>query len=119
MFTSRFLPSGSREQWDELNELQRRTTSPANAAHFLRGVAGIDISAVAPQVRCPTLVLHVRGDRMPPVREGQLLAGLIPGSRFVSLDGDNHLVQEHEPAWPRLLAEIDDFLAGLGLVGVS
>ena len=56
---------------------------------------------------------------MPPVREGQLLAGLIPGSRFVSLDGDNHLVQEHEPAWPRLLAEIDDFLAGLGLVGVS
>ena len=84
VFTSRFLPSGSREQWDELNELQRRTTSPANAADFLRGVAGIDISAVAPQVRCPTLVLHVRGDRMPPVREGQLLAGLIPGSRFVS-----------------------------------
>ena len=27
MFTSQFLPDGTREQWEEFNELQRRTTS--------------------------------------------------------------------------------------------
>jgi hypothetical protein len=35
MFTSQFLPDGTREQWEAFNELQRRTTSPANAVRFL------------------------------------------------------------------------------------
>ncbi len=47
MFTSRFMPGGSRAQWDEFNELERRSTSPANAAHFMRGFAPIDITEAA------------------------------------------------------------------------
>ena len=35
MFTSQFLPDGTREQWQEFNELQRRTTSAHNAVRFL------------------------------------------------------------------------------------
>jgi hypothetical protein len=39
------------------------------------------------------------------------MAAGIKGARFVALDGRNHLILESEPAWPRLLAEIDAFLS--------
>jgi DNA-binding SARP family transcriptional activator/pimeloyl-ACP methyl ester carboxylesterase len=110
VFTARFMPAGSRQQWDEFNELQRRSTSPTNAARFLRGFNMIDVTAAAQGVRCPTLVVHVRGDLGPPLEEGRLLASLIPGSRFVSLDGDNHLMLATDTAWPRFLDELDRFL---------
>jgi pimeloyl-ACP methyl ester carboxylesterase len=114
VFTSRFMPGGSRAQWDEFNELERRSTSPSNAAHFMRGFATIDVTAAAQRVRCPTLVVHVRGDLMPPLHEGRLLASLVPGGRFVSLEGSNHILLEDEPAWRRFLAEMDQFLADIG-----
>ncbi|MET0577475.1 MAG: alpha/beta fold hydrolase, partial [Ilumatobacteraceae bacterium] len=110
VFTSRFMPGASRAQWDEFNELERRSTSPLNAARFMRGFASIDVTEAAQRVACPTLVVHVRGDRMPPLHEGRLLASLVPGGRFVSLEGDNHILLEHEPAWARFLAEMDEFL---------
>jgi pimeloyl-ACP methyl ester carboxylesterase len=111
IFTSRFIPGGTRQQWDEFNELQRRSTSPTNAARFMRGFAVIDVAEAAQRVTCPTLVVHARRDHGPPVDEGRLLASLIPGSRFVSLDGDNHLLLADEPAWPRFLDEVDRFLS--------
>ena len=55
VFTSQFLPDGTREEWDELNELQRRTTSPENAVRFLETFARIDVGDAARQVACPTL----------------------------------------------------------------
>jgi DNA-binding SARP family transcriptional activator/pimeloyl-ACP methyl ester carboxylesterase len=111
IFTSRFIPGGTRRQWDEFNELQRRSTSPTNAARFMRGFAVIDVADAAQRVRCPTLVVHARRDHGPPLEEGRLLASLIPEGRFVSLDGENHLLLADEPAWPRFLQELDRFLA--------
>ena len=32
-------------------------------------------------------------------------------SRFVALEGSNHLILEHEPAWARLLDEVTQFLS--------
>ncbi|WP_448002228.1 alpha/beta fold hydrolase [Agromyces bauzanensis] len=114
VFTARLMPEGTREQWDEFNELQRRTTSSANAARFMRGFNVIDVTEAAGRVTCPTLVVHARGDVGPPVEEGRLLASLIPGSRFVSLEGRNHLMLATEPAWPRFLYEMNRFLAEAG-----
>ncbi|WP_448808161.1 alpha/beta fold hydrolase [Agromyces bauzanensis] len=114
VFAARFMPEGTREQWDEFNELQRRTTSPENAARFMRGFSVIDVTEAAKRVACPTLVVHVRGDLGPPVAQGRLLASLIPGSRFVSLEGRNHLMLATEPAWPRFLYEMNRFLAEFG-----
>ena len=57
-----------------------------------RGLRTIDVSAAAQRVRCPTLVVHVRGDLMPPLDQGRLLASLMPGGRFVSLEGSNHIL---------------------------
>jgi hypothetical protein len=41
---------------------------------------------------------------------GRELASGIRGARFVPLDSRNHIVLEHEQAWPRFLAEISAFL---------
>ncbi|MGN6695900.1 MAG: alpha/beta fold hydrolase [Aquihabitans sp.] len=111
LFTMKFLPHGSPSDWEALNELQRRTTTPANAGRFLRAFNDIDVDALAPQLTVPTLVLHARDDQMPSLAEGRRLAALIPGSRFVSLDSSNHLLQADEPAWPRFLDHVDGFLA--------
>ncbi len=110
VFTSQFLPDGSREDWDELNELQRRTISPENAARFLETFADIDVTAEATEVRCPTLIVHVRDDHRVPSSAARELATLIPGSRFVLLPGRNHLLRRDEPAWPQFLSELDRFL---------
>jgi len=109
VFTSMFLPDGTREQWEEFNDLQRRTTSAQNAVRFLETFAEIDVTGLAPRVQCPTLVLHSRGDRRVPLAAARDLASLIPDCRFVSLPSRNHIVMD-EPAWPIFLDEIDRFL---------
>ena len=58
----------------------------------------------------PTLVLNIRDDLMVPIEEGRQLAAGIPGARFVSLPGKNHLPLENDPGMPRLLEEVSTFL---------
>lgn len=109
-FTSELLPEGTPEQHRWFNDLARITTSPANAAKFLRGFYDIDVSSLLPRVACPTLVLHPTRDVCVPFDEGRLLAGSIPGARLVPLESCNHLLLETEPAWQRWCAELRDFL---------
>jgi DNA-binding NarL/FixJ family response regulator len=40
-----------------------------------------------------------------------LLASLIPDGRFVQIDSENHMPLAEEPAWPRLVEELQRFLA--------
>ena len=111
VFAAQFIPNGSRELWDQFDELQRRTTTADVAAHYLEASGFLDATPFAPLVRAPTLVLHARGDRRAPVEEGRHAAALIPDSRFVTLEGDNHILLEDEPAWPRFIDEVARFLA--------
>jgi DNA-binding NarL/FixJ family response regulator len=45
-----------------------------------------------------------------PYEEGRRLASLLPDTRFVTLESDNHILQEDEPAWEIFLAEVRAFL---------
>ena len=110
IFTTRFMPSGTPEQIRWFNDLQRMTTSPDNAARIRRANENIDITDLLPQIRIPTLVLHCRNDAAQPHEEGRILAAGIPGARFVTLEGDNHLILETDPSWTRFLDEIRVFL---------
>jgi pimeloyl-ACP methyl ester carboxylesterase/DNA-binding winged helix-turn-helix (wHTH) protein len=112
IFTSQFIPSATAEQARWFNELQRMTTSPENAMRIRRALDEIDVVGLLPDVRAPTLVLHCRNDAVQPFEEGRRMAAGISGSRFVALEGSNHLILEHEPAWPRLLDEMTRFLGG-------
>jgi pimeloyl-ACP methyl ester carboxylesterase/DNA-binding CsgD family transcriptional regulator len=111
-FTTQFIPGGTAEQHHWFNELERVSVSPENAARFMRIFDQIDVTALAPQVRCPTLVLHADGDARVPFEEGRRFATLISGARFVPLESRNHILLEHESAWRRWLDEARAFLPG-------
>jgi pimeloyl-ACP methyl ester carboxylesterase len=83
----RFIPGGTHEQADCFNELQLKTTSPECAARFFDVAGDIDITELLPKVKPPTLVMHVRGDRMVPFEAGRQLAASIPGAHFIALPG--------------------------------
>jgi pimeloyl-ACP methyl ester carboxylesterase len=110
MFTSRFIPGATKEQMDWFNELQRISVSPKNAILIRESINDIDITPLLSEIHVPTLVMHCRGDAVAPFEEGRRLAASIPNARFVPLDGDNHLILEHEPSWPRFLEEVRKFL---------
>jgi pimeloyl-ACP methyl ester carboxylesterase len=110
VFTCRFIPRATpaHEAW--FDELQRVSTSPENASRLMEADDDIDVVALLPQVRVPTLVVHCDDDRAVLPERGRLLAAAIPGARYVSLPSANHLLMEDEPAWPRLLEELGLFL---------
>ena len=111
LFTSQFIPGGTKEQVDWFNELQRISTSPADAVRNLIANGDTDVSAFLSQVTVPTLVMHASDDARVPFEQGRRLAAGIPGARFVPLPSRNHLILENEPAFPRFLQELRTFLA--------
>jgi len=111
LFTSQFIPDGTKEQADWFNELQRISTSPEDAVRNLMANGETDVVALLPQVSVPTLVMHSRDDARVPFDLGRRLAAGISGARFVPLPSRNHLILEGEPAFPKFLQEIKTFIA--------
>ncbi len=110
-FTTQFIPGGTHEQHQWFNEMERISTSPENAARFMREFNTIDITALLAQVRCPTLVLHSTDDVRVPFAEGRLIAAGIPGAQFVPIESRNHLLLEQESGWARWLSAVQEFLS--------
>src|SRR4029450_7966195 len=111
VFALQFMPEGTREQWAALDELQRRTATPANAARIMAATADLDVASLAPRVQAPALAPPARGHRRPPLDQGRSLPTLIPDSRLVVLDSSNHILLHDEPAWARFADELNGFLS--------
>ncbi len=111
LFTSLFIPGGTKEQADWFNELQRISISPEMAVRNREVTSAIDVAALLPQVSVPTLVLHARDDALVRFEAGRRMAAGIPGARFVALPGCNHLFLETEPAFGQFLEHTRAFLA--------
>jgi pimeloyl-ACP methyl ester carboxylesterase/DNA-binding CsgD family transcriptional regulator len=109
VFTTLFVPDATAEQMKWFDEIQQRSTSAGNAIALRRGRSTIDVSAAAREIDLPTLVLHANEDAVVPFDEGRRLAGLIRGARFVPLEGRNHILLEHEPAWQQFVKEVRAF----------
>ena len=118
LFTSRYIPDGTKQQVEWFSDLCRKTTSPEIAGELLKTRSGIDISALLPHVTMPTLVLHARNDLVVPLAEGRLMAARIPSAQFVELDSRNHILLEHESAWERFCAAVSEF-AGLSVAATA
>jgi pimeloyl-ACP methyl ester carboxylesterase/DNA-binding winged helix-turn-helix (wHTH) protein len=111
MFTSQFIPGATAEQMEWFNDLQRITTSPDNAVRLRHAVDLIDVTDLLPRVQSPTLVLHCRHDAVQPFEEGRRLAAGIPGARFVTLEGRNHVILPGDASWERFFEEVKAFLS--------
>ena len=111
VFTSLMIPDATEEQMRWLDELQRMATDADTAVIARQQRRQADVRHLLPRLALPTLVMHSRGDRMNNFEEARYLAAHIPGARLVALESDNHIVLEHEPAWPVFVREVRAFLA--------
>ena len=110
LFTSQFIPEGTKEQADWFNDLQRISTSPENAVRNLQANGDTDVTELLSKVTVPALVMHARDEVRVPFDNGRRLAAGIPGARFVPLQSRNHLILESEPAYARFIDEIKSFV---------
>jgi class 3 adenylate cyclase len=90
---------------------ERHIHSPGSLLAFLRLQAGVDVRAVLPSVRTPTLVLQRTGDVYRNPGNSRYLAEMIPGATYVELRGRDHLpfVGDQDA----VLDEIEEFLTGI------
>ena len=110
VFSSLFIPSADEEQKRWFDDMQRVSSSGEVAVRLWQSRTQIDISETARRVSQPVLVLHARQDRVIPSEEGRRLASLLPDARYVTLESENHILQEGEPAWEEFVAEVRAFL---------
>lgn len=108
--TTQMFPRATPAQLDELNELFRVSSTPRHAARMILATGAADVSPLLARIACPTLILHCRNARLMPVEEARLIAASVPGARFVSLDAENYMPIEGEPAFAQMLDEMCAFL---------
>ena len=89
---------------------ERLAASPGTFARGMGLVAEMDVRALLPTVRVPTLVLHHADDPFIPPEWGKYIADRISGAKYVELSGRNvfHFV---EP-WRQSFQEVAQFLTG-------
>ncbi|WP_372455454.1 alpha/beta fold hydrolase, partial [Nonomuraea ceibae] len=72
----------------------------AGGEEAARRFAGqVDVSALAPQITCPLLVIDGGQDVIPGVTNGEPLARLAPRGRYVWLPHGDHLLGNARPDW--------------------
>jgi len=110
LFTNQLFPNATPEQVRSFNELQRMSCTPEHAARLVAAFNQIDASPHLPEIACPTLVLHGRGDMRVPFDEGVFIASSIPDARFMPLETTSHVPLPGEPSFERVMEEIGAFL---------
>jgi class 3 adenylate cyclase len=90
--------------------MERLTASPATVAGMLLLLSELDVRAVLPTIRVPTLVVQQTDEPMITHAMGKYVADHIPGAKYVELPGRN-LYQFVEP-WRASFQEIAEFLTG-------
>jgi class 3 adenylate cyclase/pimeloyl-ACP methyl ester carboxylesterase len=90
--------------------LERLAASPATVALMTPLVAEVDVRAVLPTVRAPTLVVQHADDPLLVPAWGKYVADHISGAKYVELPGRNlfHFVEPWRPSFQ----EIYEFLTG-------
>jgi len=90
--------------------MERSAASPGMAAKLSEMFLDIDVRAILPSIRVPTLVMHRHGDPVVDVRAGRWLAERIPGARFLELPGRDHVPFSGDAV--RVTEEVEEFLTG-------
>ena len=97
-----------REWW---GRYERLSYGPGNALAYFRMNAQIDVRAILPTIRVPTLVLQRRDDVYRDPGNARYLADHIPGAKLVELSGVDHLPYMGDS--DAILDEVQEFLTGV------
>jgi class 3 adenylate cyclase len=96
-----------RQWW---GRFERHSVRPGMVAPIFETINALDLRAVLPAIRVPTLIMHRRGDRLIDVSNARYLADHIPAARYVELDGDDHIYFAGDA--DALLDEVEEFVTG-------
>ena len=111
MWTGVFIPDADAEQIRWFNEMQKVSATPEGVVALLSALGTVDVRELLPRVKVPSLVIHRRGDAAVEFERGRELATLIPGARFLPLEGRNHVILVDEPESEAFLQAVEGFLA--------
>jgi class 3 adenylate cyclase len=89
--------------------MERAMASPSMARTLLEFLKTIDVRAVLPAIRVPTIVLHRRDDFVP-ISAGRAVADGISGARFVELEGIDHVLWYGD--MDAVVDEVEEFFTG-------
>ena len=90
---------------------ERLGASPGDWRELAEILGQVDVRAVLAHIQAPTLVLHRTGDRIVDVAQGRAIAEMIPGAKFVQLEGEDHFPILGDP--DAIVDEIEEFLTGV------
>jgi len=110
MFTNLLMPNGSDVEKRFMNEMFQISETPEDVEAFFSAGSKIDVTALASQIKAPTLIIHVRGDEVVPFAAGTDLASLIPGARLVPIEGNDHVVIPGDGESEQILRAVQPFL---------
>ena len=104
-----FAPSraGHADFCERMARYQRQTASPSAMRRLMTANDQIDVRAILPQVRRPTLVLQRRGDLIVRCGNGRYLADHIADAVYLELPGADHLPAEGD--MESLIDAVDHF----------
>ncbi len=107
-FAPSLVGNESMRRW--MARFERAAGTPAGIRPFMEATGDLDIRAVLPSIRVPTLVMHRMQDSFIDIRHSEYLAEHIPGARLVRLPGSDNLIiaGDTDP----LLDEVQEFLTG-------
>jgi pimeloyl-ACP methyl ester carboxylesterase len=108
-----FLPSyaSNPDVARQFAKLERLAFSPGAFKMAVRYNVDIDVRAILPAIRVPTLVLHRQEDAAAAVENGRFVASHIPGAKFVAYtDCSDHLIFPGDQL--RLCGDIEEFVTG-------
>ena len=108
MFAPSVVGDPRLERW--MAHFERVSASPGAAFELLKWSCSVDVRAIVPSVRVPTLVVHRTGDRVAPLSAGRYFAKHIPGAVMKEHPGDDHIPIFGDS--DAIVADIEEFLTG-------
>jgi pimeloyl-ACP methyl ester carboxylesterase/class 3 adenylate cyclase len=96
------------ERW--MAHFERVSASRGGAVDLVKWACSVDVRAILPSVRVPTLVLHRTEDRVAPISAGRYFAKHIPGAVLKEHPGADHIPIFGDG--DALVADIEEFLTG-------
>ena len=100
-----------KKYYDWFASYLRSGASPGAALALAKMNTEADISFILNSIKVPTLVMHRTSDRDVNIEEGKYLANKIPNSKFVELEGNDHLFWVGDTH--SVIAEIEEFTTGI------
>jgi class 3 adenylate cyclase len=101
---------GNPDAVKQFAKFERLSASPGAYRALTVLNAQIDVKAILPSVRVPTLVLHRRNDALIPVEQGRDLAAQIPGAKYIEYPGSDHSIFSGDVE--AMLGDIEEFITG-------